>query len=205
MQDAAATLSSLVESGRLEEAAQLCLQHLHDDGSQNYWLRQLGFVSFLDEGNQIAYYERAPQAFRDLAQRMPEDADAQFWLGYVRSIVENDSAGAELALWAATRLDPHHAYAHLAMAGLKAGRDAVSELKQTVSVQPGNLRAWRALAQQFEQLGERGAANQAWGELLRAAPQIETRYGIMNTYVNDVLTGASHAEKWRELARAKLT
>lgn len=197
-------LEALVEAGRLEEAAELCRHHLADAPHADRWLRELGFVCFLNDANDTAYYEDAPRIFRELAQRSPESADAHFWLGYVRAIVESDKAGAEDSLNRALRLEPKHAYAYLVRSGLKEDAGAIHDLRLALDVQPGILRAWRTLAQALAQVGDRDGSRSALERLVSAEPYIETQYGIMNTYMNEVLTGSAHAASWKQEARDQL-
>lgn len=198
------SLELLVEAGRLDEAAEWCRRRLADSSHADHWLRQLGFVCFLNESNDAAYYEDAPRIFREIAERSLEDADAHFWLGYVRTIIESDHAGAEDSLSAALRVDPSHPYAHLVLSGIKQGADAVQELRCTLASQPGNLRAWRALAQELTRTGDYDGGRRALQQLVAAEPYVETRYGIMNAYVNEVLTGSAHASVWKREAEAQL-
>ncbi len=197
-------LEALVDTGRFEEAAELCRLRLADAQHANRWLRELGFVCFLNDTNDTAYYEDAPRIFRELAQRSEESADAHFWLGYVRAIVESHRAAADESLTRALRLEPMHAYAHLVRAGLNQDSGAIHDLRLALDVQPGNLRAWRSLAQTLAQVGDRDGSRRSLERLVNAEPYIETQYGIMNTYMNEVLTGSAHAENWKQEARLQL-
>lgn len=197
-------LERLVEAGRLQEAADLCRRHVSDRPEGVYWLRQLGFVCFLDDMNDAAYYRDAPRVFRELVQRVPASADAYFWLGYVQTIIEADDRGAEESLTAALRLDPGHPYAQLVLAGLTEGEGAISILRKVLVLQPGNLRAWRTLAQVLEQVGDDEGGRRALRHLVEVSPYIESKYGIMNGYTNMVLTGSVHAERWKQEAQKQL-
>ncbi|WP_337172378.1 hypothetical protein [Gemmatimonas aurantiaca] len=198
-------IEQLIEAEQFEKAETLCERRIAEAAMEEQrWRRQLGFVCFLDEQNDDAYYSRAPRIFRELVSQAPESADAHFWHGYLQNIIESDTRAARKSLREAIRLDPTLPYSHLVLAGLDDETDPASELETVLRVQPGNLRAWEQLAEVRLRAGDRRGGRHALQELINATPYIETAYGIMNTYMNAVLVGSAHAERMKRDAQDQL-
>jgi cytochrome c-type biogenesis protein CcmH/NrfG len=184
-------LETLVNEGHYDDAVRLCQARTKTDPQRHFWEMQLAYVLFLNEHDDEAYYLQCPQAFEVAVQHAPADSDAHFWLGYVKLLVHHDTAAGREELARALALDGTHPYANLVLAGIQGGASAIPLLRQVLIRQPGNHRALRELAQNLAESGYT-SESQAMSERLRNHhPYVEHGYGIMNGYINEVLTEAS--------------
>lgn len=158
---------------------------------------------FLDERNEDAFFG-APKVFDELIQRLPLDADAHFWRGYVKCIHGRDDDQAKKALHRALELDRNHAYAQLALSAYDSGLPRIKLLERLLNSQPGNLRALESLASTLRDTGDRGGSRLAYQRIIDIEPYVELRYGIMNKYINGVLTGSYWAERYKREAAEQL-
>jgi tetratricopeptide (TPR) repeat protein len=207
--DECAVLEALVRAGDFSGAEQLCADRLARLEAEaevwTDWKAQAGYVCFLNEGDLEARYNRAPVHFEELAGRDPHDANAWFWLGYLDAILFDDASRAAERLQRALALHPAHPYAALVLAGISQTAEAGIDLLQTViHGQGSNARAVRELARLHLERGEVTLAVEAMRKLVSEPAYIEKGFGIMNGYINDVLTGARHLAEWRAEARRSL-
>jgi lipopolysaccharide biosynthesis regulator YciM len=90
-------------------------------------------------------------------------------------------------------IKPDHAYAHMALSGLS-GDDRTevkaTHLKEVLKVQPNNARAQKEMAEIHLRAGEFEDAARLLKAVIENEPYLEDGCGIMNEYVNGVLTGA---------------
>jgi|GEM_PF-1911899 len=197
-------LQRLVDEEDYTGAEAFCLAALDAGLDPQFGETQLGYVYFLNDEDLEAHYVRTVEVFERLVQRQPQDVNARFWLGYVLLIVSNDTENSKIQLREALALKPTQSQANLVLAGLSTGEESIALLRQALKEQPNNFRVLRQLAEILFREGRKDDAREALRTMLVQAPYIEQSYGIMNRYMNDVLTGATHAEIWRQEARSKL-
>jgi tetratricopeptide (TPR) repeat protein len=200
-----AELEELIARARFVEAEAYCLERLAHGGDPAYWMTRQAYVCFLNDEDTAAYHDRAPGLFARLAEVQPDDASSLFWHGYLLLMVRHDERAASNRLREVLRLDPDHAYASLVLAGIAGAGDRLPLLRDVLRTQPGNVRALRELAIELERAGDAEGSRRAWSRLVSTDPLVETRLGIMNHYVNDVLTGSTRAMELRAEADARLS
>jgi hypothetical protein len=199
-------LETLVNSGDFFGAEQFCTDLLaqSDAGSWKFWKTQVGYVCFLNEEDSEARYNRAPAHFEQLISRCPQDSNAWFWLGYLENVLFGEPSAAE-RLRTALALTPEHPYAALVLAGISPTVEFSIRLLQTViRVQGNNTRALRELTRLWMVQENVVQAVHGLEKLVSEPPYIEHGYGIMNVYINDVLTGATHLPAWKAEAERML-
>lgn len=190
-------LEQLVREERFDEAADFCREDVRREQDPYLWKTQLGYVYFLNEGDDDAYHNKAPSIFEDLVHKYPLDTNSNFWLGYIYDIVCHDATESTKRLQEALRLEPGHPYANLVLAGIVSTRESYALLERALERQPNNIRALRQLSVAYLAINDVARVKNLLTRIISVEPYIENTYGIMNTYINDVLTGATHKEKWR--------
>ncbi len=204
--DELAAWERVIGSGDPARAEQFCSAMLGraDGEAWAFWKTQAGYACFLNEADDDARYDRAPAHFQELARRRPTDVNAWFWLGYLDDVLFcAPSAGERLR--SALALAPEHPYASLALAGMNSAAESGIPLLQTVvRVQGNNVRATRELARLWMEQGDAARAERALRMLVSQPPFVERGYGIINGYMNGVLTGATHHPEWKDEAERTL-
>jgi len=190
-------LDKLVTLRDYDMAEAFCQSALIDDINTCFWKTQLGYVYFLNERNVNTHYNKTPAIFESLIEKYPDDINAHFWLGYIYNVILNDIENAKNELRIALKLSPVHPYANLVLAGLVEDAEGVELLRKVLTIQSANFRAIRQLADLLLQRHQKVLSRRTSESMLTNAPYIEQDYGIMNRYINDVLTGATHAQAWR--------
>jgi tetratricopeptide (TPR) repeat protein len=192
--------NKLIELVRLEkyyDAEILCRQLLLSEPDQKFWRTQIGYIYFLNEKNDQLYYSSAPSTFKSLVSDYPLDINSHFWLGYIFNIVTGDIEDAKNELKTSLSLDKYHPYANIVMSGLIGVPESIDLLRMALEVQPTNFRVLRQLANMLLQVGQDTEALKYFDVVLNSPAYIEENYGIMNRYINDVLTSATHEQLWR--------
>jgi tetratricopeptide (TPR) repeat protein len=192
--------NKLIELVRLEkyyDAEILCRQLLLSEPDQKFWRTQIGYIYFLNEKNDQLYYSSAPSTFKSLVSDYPLDINSHFWLGYIFNIVTGDIEDAKNELKTSLSLDKYHPYANIVMSGLIGVPESIDLLRIALEVQPTNFRVLRQLANMLLQVGQDTEALKYFDVVLNSPAYIEENYGIMNRYINDVLTSATHEQLWR--------
>jgi tetratricopeptide (TPR) repeat protein len=134
----------------------------------------------------------------------PEDANAHFWLGYIDLIVLNDIDNARQQLREVLNLNLNHPYANLVLASMPNIENSPELLRRVLQQQPTNFRALRQMADFLLVSKQKSEALSFLRMILTQEAYIEQNYGIMNLYINDVLTGATNQQAFRECAKLKL-
>jgi tetratricopeptide (TPR) repeat protein len=196
-------LEKFILSGEYDEAESFCLEKLKSGKDMAFWKTQLGYVYFLNEQDLDAYYDHAPTTFQSLVEEEPTNVNAHFWLGYLYAIVLQDFENAVRELRQALALDPNHAYANLVLSAYVV-EERGTLLRKALEQQPNNLRALLQFAELLVTETQYESARELLNELIRADVYVEKDLGIINTYVNDVLTGSSRQLMLREEAVLKL-
>ncbi len=155
------------------------------------------YVLFLNEEDDQSYYNDAPSVFEGLVAKYPEDANAHFWLGYIYNIILNDIVSAQKEMEKCLQLSEDFPYACVVLSGLVGDVDSIILLKRGLKRQPNNFRMLRQLAGILMREGRRSEAKEVLSIILDHRAYVETNYGIMNNYINDVLTAANHEITWR--------
>jgi thioredoxin-like negative regulator of GroEL len=101
-------------------------------------------------------------------------------------------------------LNPNHAYANLVLASQPNYQQSAKLLRQVLKQQPNNFRALRQLADVLLASEQKAEAKELLKRILTNEAYIEQQYGIMNEYINDVLTQATQQQELREEAKAQL-
>lgn len=194
----------LVERENYALAEEVCRAALARGEDQQFWQTQLGYVCFLNEKDAESFFDKAPDAFTSLVNEYPLDDNAHFWLGYILDIVRNDPEKPRQEYRATFELNPRHAYAKLTLAGIVDRDQGIRLLREVLEEQPTNFRALRQLADTLIAANRHQEAVGVLEVLLRHNAYVEEGYGIMNQYMNGVLTGASHEQRLQEEARAMI-
>lgn len=195
---------TLVQDAQFVAAAAFCHTALNSGADPLYWTTQLGYSHFLNYTDDDAYYNKSLSVFEDLVSQYPTNVNALFWLGYLYHILYNDAGTAKKKLQEALALDPDHPYANLVLAGLLNPDDSYKLLHRALKSQPRNFRVLRQMINMLIETNQRNDAEKTLKIMLTEEPYVELQYGIMNEYINDVLTGASHRDSWQEEARDHL-
>lgn len=169
-----------------------------------FWETQLGYIYFLNEKDVRAWYEQAPSTFESLVAKNPADANARFWLAYVCWIVLDDIENSIQELRKVLALNPNHTYANLVLAGQPDYKQSAELLRQVLKQQPNNFRALRQLADILLTSEQRAQAKELLEKMLSHEAYVEQHYGIMNEYINGVLTCATQQQELREEAKTQL-
>ena len=169
-----------------------------------FWQTQIGYICFLNETDIEAYYERSQSVFQSLVIQYPADANAHFWLGYIYCIVFNDIDHARQQLREVLKLNLNHPYANLVLASIPNTEDSTELLRRVLQQQQTNFRALRQMADLLLISKQKSEALQLLRIILTQEAYIEQNYGIMNIYINEVLTGATNQQTFREGVEAKL-
>lgn len=176
-----------------------------ETGDDNlFWQTQMGYTCFLNETDIESYYERSPSIFQSLVIKYPDDANAHFWLGYIYCIVFNDLDNAKQQLREVLKLNLNHPYANLVLASIPHTEDSAELLRRVLQQQPTNFRALRLMADLLLVSKQKSEALQLLCIILTQEAYIEQNYGIMNQYINEVLTGATNQQACREGVKVKL-
>lgn len=202
-------LTQLINLKDYSEAEALCYAALSQSIHSHFWRTQLGYVCFLNERDFEAYYNKAPTVFKSLVAEDPKDANALFWLSYIYNIVFSEDEKAKYGLEQVLALEPNHPYANIALGGLtipdaEHSAAVITCLQHVLQQQPTNFRALRQLADVFVQTNRKAEAQNLFQRMLSYPAYVEHDYGIMNHYINGVLTGATHEEAWRYEAQLAL-
>lgn len=193
-----------VESEIYAQAEDVCRAALARGEHWQFWETQLGYVCFLNEKDAVSFYDKAPDTFISLVDEFPLDDNSHFWLGYILNIVRNDPEKPRQEYRATLELNPRHAYAKLTLAEIVDRDQGIHLLREVLEEQPSNFRALGQLANTLIAANRHQEAVSVLEVMLRRNAYAEVGYGIMNQYMNDVLTGASHEQRWREEARAMI-
>lgn len=101
-------------------------------------------------------------------------------------------------------LNPNHAYANLVLADQPDYEQSAKLLRRVLEQQPNNFRALRQLANVLLASEQKAEAKELLERMLTNEAYVEQQYGIMNEYVNEVLTQATQQQELREEAKAQL-
>lgn len=201
-----AELERLVDSEDYDSAAAFCRAAMRTEQDPRFWQTQLGYVCFLNENDLQAFFNEAPAIFESLVATNQSDANAHFWLGYIFIIARANYEAGVREVRKALALDPSHPYANFVLAG-RDGPDreeTIRLLLQVLRRQPSNFRALQQLADVLVASGRTEEARQVLEAMLTRNAHVEQGYGIMNRYINDVLSGATHEQELREEAAARV-
>jgi tetratricopeptide (TPR) repeat protein len=202
-------LTQLIALADYSGAEALCYAALSQAVNSHFWRTQLGYVCFLNDRDFEAYYNKAPTVFQSLVAEDPTDANALFWLSYIYNIVLFENEKAKDGLEQVLALEPNHPYANIALSGLtrleiEQSAAVIKCLQHVLRQQPTNFRVLRQLADIFVQTNRKAEAQNLFQRMLSYPAYVEHDYGIMNKYINDVLTGATHEQVWRHEAQLSL-
>jgi tetratricopeptide (TPR) repeat protein len=198
-------LERLIQTEQFSEAETVCKEAIASSSDKLFWRTQLGYVYFLNEQDDEAYYHKSVKVFEELVKDYPNDANAHFWLGYLKWIILNQEENAIAELNEVLEIEPDHPYTHIVLADYNENRlSSVFYLLRITHIQPNNYRALVQFAN-FHQKKERLViAKEFYRVITQNPPYVETGYGIMNNYINDVFTWSSKAESVRQQAEELL-
>lgn len=197
-------LEKLVRAEDYDRAEAFCRAVLTAGLDPLFWETQLGYIYFLNEKDDRAWYEQAPSTFESLVAKNPADINARFWLAYIYWIILCDTENSIQELRKVLALNPNHAYANLVLAGQPDYEQSAKLLRWVLKQQPNNFRALRQLADVLLALEQEAEAKELLERILTNEAYVEQQYGIMNEYVNGVLTQATQQQELREEAKAQL-
>jgi tetratricopeptide (TPR) repeat protein len=196
---------ALTEAERFSEAEALATSMFNPtvpDGA--FWKAQLGYACFLNERD-AEHFDRALDHFEELVAWRPHDPNARFWKSYVELIAREAYDSGREELQALARMAPDHPYAFVVLGGIPGeASEVIRYLEASLRIVPNNFRALRELGKHLDRSGRRDEARRVFSTLIESEPFIETRYGVMNSYMNGVLNGAAHADAWKGEARRYL-
>lgn len=181
-----ANLEFLIQNHQYDKAIQLCEDEVVHTSNHSFWKTQLGYCHFLNTQNFESFYEKAPTTFLELVGEYPQDLNALFWLGYIQDIVLFDQESARATLAKVLTQKPEHPYANLVFASLEPIKSQIKHLLIVINVQPNNYRALSQLKSAYFQDGQHIKAKATSQQIQHVQVCIESTYGIMNTYINDV-------------------
>lgn len=126
----------------------------------------------LREGN----YDQAANGFERLVAMRDDHADSWFNLGYARRMARHyeaalDAYGEAIARGMSSPEEAHLNRAVILSEHLQRTEEAMAELQQAVTKNPGAVLAWLNLGNLLEDLGESDAARDAYQAALRADPR----------------------------------
>lgn len=101
-------------------------------------------------------------------------------------------------------LNPNHAYANLVLADQPDYEQSAKLLRRVLKQQPNNFRALRQLADVLLASEQKAQAKELLDKILSHEAYVEQQYGIMNDYINGVLTCATQQQELREEAKTQL-
>jgi len=193
---------TLIQDGKFREAAKLCNSAIGSGRDLMFWKTQLAYISFLNDEDDEARYITAPVLFTSLIEANPTDANCHFWLGYSTYILFNDKETAKSHIFKAKIIDPKFFYCDLVLAGFsETPRDKRLEYLENVLEQEPNLYSGLIeVSEALIELGQIERAKRRLTTLLNSPPYIEKTYGIMNDYINEVLTGAYYENNLKHKA-----
>lgn len=199
-------LENLIRAEDYKQAEVFCRAALAAGLDPLFWETQLGYIYFLNEKDVHAWYEQAPFTFESLVAKNPTDANAHFWLAYVYCIIciRDNIENSIQELRKVLALNPNHAYANLVLAGQPNYKQSAELLRQVLKQQPNNFRALRQLADVLLASKQKAEAKQLLEKMLTNEAYVEHQYGIMNEYINGVLTQATQQQELREEAKVQL-
>jgi len=199
-----AQLQELVEFGDYAQAEVVCRAALARGEDPQFWETQLGYVCFLNERDAKSYYDKALATFTSLTSKYSSDDNARFWLAYIFDVIFSDLERARQELHDCLQLNPNHSYAKLVLAGIVDQEQGKGLLRKVLQEQPTNFRALRQLADALIAPNQGKEARRILDVMLHNKAYVEQAYGIMNRYMNDVLTNATHEHSLQEEARTLL-
>ncbi|AFZ24215.1 hypothetical protein Cylst_1969 [Cylindrospermum stagnale PCC 7417] len=199
-------LERLVSAEEYDKAEDFCLQVLNTGVESMFWQTQLGYIYFLNEQDIDGYYEKAPSIFQSLVTKYPDNINAHFWLGYIYSVVLNDLDKSILEFKKVLLLNPNHPYTNLVLAGYPDYENSEKQkfLSKALKQQPTNLRVLNEMSNLLFAVNQKPDAKKFLENILNYEGYVERDYGIMNQYINDVLTCATHQQNIRQEAKLKL-
>jgi tetratricopeptide (TPR) repeat protein len=204
MQESRDSLAQLMSARDAATAERLCRRMIEEGHDWQFWKTQLGYVCFLNERDDEARFESALRHFEEISQRLPGDVTARTWHAYIRAILLDQQEAAAGELRTLLGQAPGHPYALIVLAGLENEVTAIPLLRAALHAQPNNVRALRELARiEFDQ-GRAASGSEALQTIVQAVPFRESRYGIMNLYINELLTQAEHADRLKAEASTLL-
>jgi pentatricopeptide repeat protein len=199
-------LASLVEVDDYAEAVKLCRSAWAAGQDPKFWETQLGYVFFLDFKSD-EHWLYTLSIFEALVAKDPSDVNARFWLGYTYDILPpHNSERSKQELLQVLSLDPHHPYAHRLLASF-ADIDVsirIEHLRQVLDQQRVNIRAYSSLIDLLLKTKQYAEAKRLYEEFHHIPLFIETEYGIMNEYMNDVFNGRYQEDELRLEIQQKL-
>ena len=198
-------LESLTQERKFNKATELAKVAISSGKDLEFWKTQLAYVSFLNEENVSDRYVVAPTVLTSLVETNPENANTHFWLGYITYILFGQLGIAKSHLNRAKEIEPKLFYADLVLAGLSENEDERLNLLETVIRGFPNLyRGLIDVARILIKVNQRDRAKIVLDKLLNSPPYVEKNYGVMNEYMNDVFTGATHQESIRKEAESEI-
>jgi tetratricopeptide (TPR) repeat protein len=187
-------LERLIENEQYSEAEAICQEAIASSVDKLFWRTQLGYVYFLNFPDED-YPENSIAIFEALVKDYPNDPNAHFWFGYLNWIFYSEIDFAITELLKVLELEPNHPYARLVLAGHNADHiSSLVPLMQQIQIQPNNYRALMQSGDFYRDKKNLETAREFYLKIIQNPPYIETGYGIMNTYINDVFTFATRAE-----------
>ncbi len=117
-------------------------------------------------------YEKAEAKYREIIAMKPGDADTHYELALTYEKQENKKLFLK-ELEEATRINPDHFKAHLKLAEMYTKSDidrTITELKETVRVQPDFARGYYNLGIAYLQKGQKEETARAWSKYLTLKP-----------------------------------
>ena len=162
------------------------------DGTEvAYWLLQGAFAWFLDKAE---WGFEGLEAFRTAQLAAPHDSFALFWFAYAEWALKGWTP-ASVGQFREAERGLVRPYAALVLGrrhyGLKEFGIADSKFKEVLALVPNFLGAAFDLMRTCCGLGDVPRAVAAANVILAVSPFEETRFGVMNGYVNDVFTMSS--------------
>ncbi len=199
-------LLDLAEAEKYEAAIDYCFSVLDEgDIDRGFWTLQIGLLYFLNYWNTGALFEEAPRFVEKAVWLSPHSPDAHFWFGWVSQIAFGDTLLARREYEECLELVPEHPYSHLALAGIGLPpSETKRHLERVLERQPENYRALMLYSAACADLGDIEAAQAALNRVLDCRPYVETGYGVMNHYINDVFNGSWRQDEIADEARKKL-
>ncbi len=200
-----ATLQSMVEWRDYPEnfypdfdtGIEYCRAALEAGEDCHFWETQLGYLYFIHfQGEHNIGYPTS--IFETLVAKRPSDINARFWLGYISEIHFDSRDFCIDCMKSVLEHNPAHAYARLILSSYVDIGERIRLLENVIRLQKTNIRAYGELISARIENGERAEAKRMLEIVPTLIPFVERDYGIMNTYINDVITGATGHGKWVE-------
>lgn len=162
---------------------------------------------FLNDRDIEGPYQEPIRTFTSLTEEDTNDSNTHFWLGYFHESIDFDEERAKNELYKVLTLDEGHPYANLVLAGFSDDislEERKKFLEKVLERQPLNYRALSQLMEIYVSLGDKTKARNVINIILNNSAYQEQNYGIMNSYINDVLTSAAHQQSLREKVMLEL-